>query len=62
MLTQQLLLRKDIDIELFSDETLSHQVNYMLLHPDVQAKVQEEVDQVLLGFSEFLLSIKWNIA
>ena len=34
----------------------------MLLHPDVQAKVQEEVDQVLLAFSEFLLSIKWNIA
>ena len=34
----------------------------MLLHPDVQVKVQEEVDQVVLGFSEFLLSIKWNIA
>ena len=32
----------------------------MLLHPDVQAKVQEEVDQVLLGFSEFLLSIISN--
>ena len=23
------------------------QVNYMLLHPEVQTKVQEEVDQVL---------------
>ena len=56
------MLGQDIDIEVLSDETLSHQVNYMLLHPDVQAKVQEEVDQVLLGFSEFLLSIKWNIA
>ena len=45
------MLGQDIDIEVLSDETLSHQVNYMLLHPDVQAKVQEEVDQVLLGFS-----------
>ena len=56
------MLGQDINIKLLSDETLSHQVNYMLLHPDVQTKVQEEVDQVLLGFSEFLLSIKWNIA
>ena len=56
------MLRQDINFELLFDETLSHQVNYMLLHPDVQAKVQDEVDQVLLGFSEFLLSIKWNIA
>ena len=47
------------------------QVNYMLLHPDVQAKVQEEVDQVLWGSVNFcclsngilldLITFEWHL-